>query len=59
VLALTAEGFSSMEIGARLMLSHKTVDTYRQRMMEKLRLHRRSELVHFALRNGLLSPAGA
>ncbi len=58
VLAFTAEGFSSMEIGARLTLSHKTVDTYRQRMMEKLRLHRRSELVHFALQNGLLAPAG-
>jgi two-component system response regulator NreC len=57
VLALTAEGFSSTEIGSRLTLSHKTVDTYRQRMMEKLDLHRRSELVHFALANGLLAAA--
>ena len=57
VLVLTAEGLSSTEIGARLTLSHKTVDTYRQRMMEKLDLHRRSELVRFALDNGLLAGA--
>ena len=57
VLALTAEGFSSAEIGERLGLSHKTVDTYRQRLMGKLGLHRRSEVVHFALDHGLLAAA--
>ena len=55
VLALTAEGFSSSEIGERLQLSHKTVETYRQRLMEKLDLHHRSELVRLALRCGLLA----
>ena len=59
VLALTAEGFSSAEIGERLGLSHKTVDTYRQRLMGKLGLHRRSEVVHFALDHGLLAAATA
>jgi len=54
VLQLTAEGFSSSEIGQRLFISPKTVDTYRSRIMEKLRLHHRSELVRFALRTGLL-----
>lgn len=54
VLALTAEGYSSAEIGKRLFLSPKTVDTYRARIMEKLNLHHRSELVRFALKNGLL-----
>jgi two-component system response regulator NreC len=54
VLQLTAEGFSSSEIGKRLFISPKTVDTYRSRIMEKLRLHHRSELVRFALRTGLL-----
>jgi DNA-binding NarL/FixJ family response regulator len=58
VLALTAEGFSSTEIGGRLTLSHKTVETYRQRLMDKLNLHHRSELVRFALDRGLLAPAG-
>ncbi len=54
VLALTAEGFSAREIGEKLFISPKTVDTYRSRIMEKLGLGHRSELVRFALRVGLL-----
>lgn len=54
VLALTAEGFSSREIGQKLFISPKTVDTYRARIMDKLGLSHRSELVRFALRVGLL-----
>ena len=54
VLALTAEGFSSREIGKKLFISPKTVDTYRSRIMQKLGLSHRSELVRFALRVGLL-----
>ena len=54
VLALTAEGFSSREIGEKLFISPKTVDTYRSRIMDKLGLNHRSELVRFALRSGLL-----
>ncbi len=54
VLALTAEGFSSREIGKKLFISPKTVDTYRSRIMDKLGLSHRSDLVRFALRVGLL-----
>ena len=54
VLALTAEGFSAREIGKKLFISPKTVDTYRSRIMEKLGLSHRSELVRFALKVGLL-----
>lgn len=54
VLRLTAEGFSNQEIGRQLFISPKTVDTYRQRIMEKLGLHHRSELVRYALNRGLL-----
>jgi two-component system response regulator NreC len=54
VLALTAEGYSSREIGKKLFISPKTVDTYRSRIMSKLELNHRSELVRFALRVGLL-----
>jgi DNA-binding NarL/FixJ family response regulator len=54
VLAFTAEGFSSSEIGKKLFLSPKTVDTYRARIMQKLGLTHRSELVRFALRTGML-----
>lgn len=54
VLSFTVEGFSASEIGKKLFISPKTVDTYRARIMEKLGLHHRSELVRFALRAGLL-----
>jgi two-component system response regulator NreC len=58
VLVLTAEGYTSTEIGERLAISPKTVDTYRQRLMDKLEIHHRSELIRFALRKGLLAAAG-
>ena len=54
VLRWTAMGFTSREVGERLALSPKTVETYRQRAMEKLDLKNRSDLVRFALRAGLL-----
>jgi two-component system response regulator NreC len=54
VLSLAAEGFSSAEIGKKLFLSPKTVDTYRYRLMRKLGISHRSELVRFALSTGLL-----
>lgn len=56
VLALTAAGYTNQEIAGRLYISPKTVDTYRQRIMEKLNLHHRSELVRYALDKGLLTP---
>jgi two-component system response regulator NreC len=54
VLRLTALGFNSREVGALLMLSPKTVETYRVRAMEKLHLEHRSDLIQFALRSGIL-----
>jgi DNA-binding NarL/FixJ family response regulator len=58
VLKLTAEGYSSQEIADQLILSPKTIETYRSRLMQKLNLHHRSELVRFALRRGLLKANG-
>jgi DNA-binding NarL/FixJ family response regulator len=55
VLTLTAEGFSASEIGEKLFISPKTVDTYRSRIMEKLGLKHRSELVRLAVRTGMLT----
>lgn len=54
VFKLTAMGFNSREIGEKLLLSSKTVDTYRQRAMEKLGLDHRSDIIRFALQAGLL-----
>jgi two-component system response regulator NreC len=55
VLILTAQGYSSREISELLVISPKTVDTYRQRLMEKLELRNRVMLVQYALRKGLLT----
>jgi two-component system, NarL family, response regulator NreC len=54
VLQLAAAGYTSREIGDRLIISPRTVDTYRHRAMEKLGLDQRSDLVKFALRAGIL-----
>jgi DNA-binding NarL/FixJ family response regulator len=55
VLKLVAQGFSAPEIGERLFISPKTVDTYKQRIQEKLGLSHRSDYVQLALKLGLLS----
>ena len=55
VLRLTAEGYTAPEIGERLNISPKTVDTYKQRINEKLGLAHRADYVKLALKLGLLS----
>jgi DNA-binding NarL/FixJ family response regulator len=55
VLRLTAEGYTAPEIGEKLFISPKTVDTYKQRINEKLGVSHRSDYVKLALRLGLLS----
>jgi DNA-binding NarL/FixJ family response regulator len=54
VLRLIAEGYTAPEIGEKLHISPKTVDTYKQRINEKLGLTHRAEYVKFALKLGLL-----
>jgi len=54
VLKLVAEGYSGTEIAEKLVISPKTVDTYRERIMQKLGLRHRYELVRYALRKGML-----
>lgn len=54
VLTLCALGYTASQIGDQLALSPKTVETYRTRMMQKLELHSRAELVKYALAHGLL-----
>ena len=54
VLTLTAKGYTSREIGDQLALSPRTVETYRERIMQKLELTHRSELVEYALKHKLL-----
>ncbi|MBL8997070.1 MAG: response regulator transcription factor [Gemmatimonadetes bacterium] len=54
VLRLVAQGYSAPEIGERLFISPKTVDTYKARIQDKLGLSHRHEYVQLALRLGLL-----
>jgi DNA-binding NarL/FixJ family response regulator len=54
VLEQTVRGFTSREIADQLGISSRTVDTYRYRVMEKLGLKHRHELVEYALQNHLL-----
>jgi two-component system, NarL family, response regulator NreC len=54
VLKLVANGYTSAEIGEHLFLSPKTIDTYRRRIMSKLDLDTRADLVDYALKHGIL-----
>lgn len=56
VLRLVAQGYTAPDIGEQLAISPKTVDTYKQRISEKVGLSTRPEYVRFALRLGLLVP---
>ena len=55
VLEKTARGYSSREIGAQLNISPHTVDTYRTRVMVKLGLVSKPELVDYALRHHIIN----
>jgi len=57
VLRYVAQGYSAPEIGEKLFISPKTVDTYKQRIQEKLGLTHRSDYVQLALKLGILSEA--
>lgn len=54
VLQLIAESKTNKEIASLLNLSVYTVEAHRGRILEKLNLHSVSELVRFAMRNGLI-----
>jgi len=56
VLHLLALGYTNQEIGKRLFISVRTVDTHRAHIMRKLQLETRAELVMFALANGVIGP---
>jgi two-component system, NarL family, response regulator NreC len=54
VLQLLAHGHTNREIADRLSLSVKTIETHRARLGEKLGVHKRADLVRFAMELGLL-----
>lgn len=54
VLELVANGLNNQQIGQQLGLSPKTIARHRERIMHKLNMHSRTELVKFAIRTGLV-----
>ena len=54
VLRLIGRGMTRIEIAGTLCRSAKTVDGHREKIMEKLDIHDRGELVRFAIREGLV-----
>ncbi|MCP4362550.1 MAG: response regulator transcription factor [Chloroflexi bacterium] len=56
VLAHLADGETNAEIGAKLVISPKTVARHRENIMRKLNLHSRTELVKYAIRKGIIRP---
>ena len=55
VLQLLAQGKSAKEIGAILGMSPRTVETHKYKVMDDLGLSTTAELVHYAIRHGLVS----
>jgi len=55
VLKLVAEGISNREIADQLFISVKTVLGHREKIMQKLDIHSRTDLIKYAIRKGLIS----
>jgi DNA-binding NarL/FixJ family response regulator len=53
VLRLVAKGLTARQIGDRLRLSHRTVESHVQNTLRKLQLHNRAQLVRYAIERGL------
>jgi len=53
VLRLVAKGLTARQIGERLRLSHRTVESHVQNTLRKLQLHNRAQLVRYAIEQGL------
>lgn len=55
ILKLIAEGHTSRKIASMLFISLKTVVGHRTKIMEKLDIHNRAELIKYAIRKGIIS----
>jgi DNA-binding NarL/FixJ family response regulator len=56
IVKLVAEGHTSDEIAAALVISKKTVEHHRSHILEKLGMRDRVDLTRYAIRRGLVEP---
>lgn len=59
VLELLVQGYTNQQIADRLFLSVKTTETYRARLVRKLNLKDRADLVRFGIEHGMLASPGS
>ena len=55
VLHLTAEGYSSTDVGVVLSINPRTAEAHRANLMRKLGFHSQADLIRYALRRGIIS----
>jgi DNA-binding NarL/FixJ family response regulator len=55
ILQLLAEGHSAKEIAGKLAISPRTVEFHKYQIMESHGLHSNAELIHFAIKNGIVT----
>lgn len=55
IIKLISQGLTNTQIGEKLFISPRTVDTHRTNIMKKLNIHNVASLIRFAFKNGLSS----
>jgi DNA-binding NarL/FixJ family response regulator len=58
IVSLLAQGKSNKELSAQLGITVRTVETHRSKIMLKLGIHSLGELIHYAMRNQIISLKG-
>jgi two-component system response regulator NreC len=55
IIKYISQGLTNVQVGEKLFISPRTVDTHRTNIMKKLEIHNVASLIRFAFQNGLTS----